>query len=384
MEIGDEVIVDVTSIAHGGHCIARHEGRVLFIRHTIPGERIKARINEITKSFARADCIEVIQASPFRIKARCEYSGPGGCGGCDFQHISPEAQRNLKSQIIKEQFERLAKLAIDVRVEEVEPIYGWRTRMEFNVSVNRKVAMFKSRSKELIEIQRCEIADPAIEINTLNARKLPVGKKVDVAVGSDNKVTVAIEGRSEFELVKQNVAGFEFTLAPDSFWQSHKGAAQLLSEVVTEFAGARTSDHIFDLYSGVGLFASTLVDLVGPTGRITMIEESSSAITDARRNFASLDNVEILEGRVEKLLSKFARADVVILDPPRAGAGAKVVDQLVRLAPRNITYVACDPAALARDTSYLMEGGYRLDGVRAFDLFPMTQHMECVARFIQA
>jgi tRNA/tmRNA/rRNA uracil-C5-methylase (TrmA/RlmC/RlmD family) len=384
METGDEVIVEVTAIAHGGHCIARHEGRVLFVRHAIPGERIRARIIEITKTFARADCIEVLEPSPNRIKPLCRYAGPGGCGGCDFQHVKQEHQRLLKSQIIKEQFARLAKMDVDVKVEEVIPFLGWRTRMEFNVSSNRKIALFRSRSNELIEIERCEIADPTIEIAQLNAVKLPAGKKVDVAVGSDNKVTVAIEGRQDFELVRQRVGGFEFTLAPESFWQSHRAAPELLSKVVSEFTSASTSDHIFDLYSGVGLFAAALLDRVGPTGRITMIEESTSAVTDARRNFASATNVEIIEGRVERMLGKFARADVVVLDPPRSGAGFKVIESIVKLAPRNITYVACDPAALARDSAYLKERGYEMEQIRAFDLFPMTQHMECVASFIRA
>lgn len=384
MQIGDEVVVEVSSIAHGGHCVARHEGRVLFIRHAIPGEKIRARITEITKNFARADCVAVIEASPSRVESNCAYSGPGGCGGCDFRHISIDKQRELKSLIIKEQFARLAKMEIEVVVEEVEPTSAWRTRMEFSVSPNRKIAMFRSRSNELIEIENCKIADPVIDIAAINARKLPVGKKVDVAVGSDSKVTVAIEGRSDFELVKQQVGGFEFTLAPESFWQSHKRAPELLSEVVRELSGAKPSDHVFDLYSGVGLFAAALLDVVGQTGRITMIEESTRAITDARRNFSNYEYVEVIEGRVEKALGKFARADVIVLDPPRAGAGIKVIEAMINLSPRNITYVACDPAALARDASYLNERGYKLDQIRAYDLFPMTQHMECVASFIKA
>lgn len=340
-------------------------------------------ITELQKSFARGDCIEVIKPSSDRVTPRCKYSGPGGCGGCDFQHISAAGQRRLKALVIQEQFARLAKLSVDVEVEEVEPIFGYRSRMEFTVSPGRKAALFKSRSNELIEIEECAIADPGIDIEALNSRRLPIGKRVDVALGSDGKVSIAIEGREDFELVRQRVGNFDFTLAPESFWQSHVSAPKVLVAAVLEMTDAKAGDHIFDLYSGVGLFGAAFLDVVGKTGRITMIEESQSAVTDARRNFANYEIVEIHSARVERALSDYARADQIILDPPRTGAGAKTLAAAVNLEPRGITYVACDPAALARDAGYLRDLGYRLDALRAFDLFPMTHHVECVARFIQ-
>ena len=383
MEIGEKVEVDITAVAHGGHAIARHDGQVIFVRHAIPGERVRVIILEVTKSFARGDCVEVISPSEHRVAPRCKYSGPGGCGGCDFQHIAIAEQRRLKSRVIAEQFARLAKLEVAVEVEDVEPAFGYRSRMEFTVSSGRKIALFKSRSKELVEIESCAIANPAIDIQSINERRLPAGKRVDVAVGSDGNVAVAIEGREDFQLVHQRVGEFEFTLAPESFWQSHIRAPELLVDVVLEMTEARAGDHIFDLYSGVGLFGAAFIDRVGPTGRITMIEESASAITDARRNFANYDTVEICAGRVERALADYARADQIILDPPRTGAGAKALAAMAELGPRGITYVACDPAALARDTAYLRDLGYQLDALRALDFFPMTHHVECVARFIQ-
>lgn len=382
MQSGDEFTVEMGAIAHGGHFVARHEGRVIFVRHAIPGEQARIRITDVSKNFARADCIEVIKAAPNRVTPKCRYAVPGGCGGCDFQHLEVASQRKLKAEIIKEQFARLAKMAIEVEVESVEPTFGWRSRMEFTVSPERKIAMYRARSNELIEIEKCEIADPRIDIAALNARKLPVGKKVDVAVGSDSKVVVSIAGRSDFQLVQQRVGEFEFTVSPESFWQSHTAAPELLATVVQSMAGAQAGDHIFDLYSGVGLLASGFLKTIGAGGRVTMIEESGSAITDARRNFANYANVEIIEGRVERALSKYLRADLVILDPPRSGAGAKVIGEIIRLQPRAIVYVACDPAALARDVSTIQGLGYRMDKIRAFDIFPMTQHLECVARFI--
>ena len=383
MNVGDEFVLDISSIAHGGHFVARHEGRVIFVRHAISGEKVKVRVTEISKNFARGDAIEVINPSQHRISPVCRFAKPDGCGGCDFQHIAPQAQRSFKAAIIKEQFKRLAKLDIDVEVEEVAPILGWRSRMEFTVSENRKISMFQARSNNLIEIDECKIAHESIKISELNSQKLPVGKKVDIAVGSDGKSVISIEGRENLTLVNQSVNGFEFSLTPESFWQSHVAAPKTLLDAVLKFAELRRGDHLYDLYSGVGLFASAALGIVGETGRITMIEESPNAVTDAKRNFANYPNVEIVEGKVERELKRFVKGDVVVIDPPRSGAGERVIRQILALSPRTLIYVACDPAALARDTEILERFDYSLDGLRAFDLFPMTQHIESVARFIR-
>ncbi len=384
MNIGDEVVVDISGIAHGGHCVARFEGRVIFVRHSIPGEKVRVRITEISKSFARGDCVEVISASPDRVTPPCKLAHPGGCGGCDFQHISLQAQRKLKSEIIKEQFTRLAKMTVEVEVKEVKPTVGWRSRMEFTVSPQGKLAMYEARRNNLIEIEDCKIAHEKIEIDSINSRNLPIGKKVDVAVGSDGEVITAIEGRDNFALITEEVNGFTFSISPESFWQSHVQAPKTLLEAVISMADLRSGDHFYDLYSGVGLFASGALELVGVTGRITMIEEAGSSVTDARRNFAQYEIVEVIEGKVDRELARFARADVVVLDPPRAGAGERVIKSITALDPRTVVYVACDPAALARDAAILQGRGYELDAIRAFDLFPMTQHIESVARFIRS
>lgn len=382
MEIGDQVEVDISAIAHGGHCVARHDGQVIFVRHAIPGERALVEITAITKSFARGNCISVIQKSEHRVTPGCGYAHPKGCGGCDFQHISLAHQRRLKAQIIAEQFQRLAKMDITVEVEEVSPTLHWRSRMEFTVSPNRKLALYAARSNDLIEIDSCAIAHADIDIAEINRQKLPVGKKVDVVVSSHGDKEVVIEGRENHSLIKEISSGYEFSLNPASFWQSHVSAPKLLSSVVKEFVGAKAGEHIFDLYGGAGLFTAALVDAVGDGGRVTLIESDLNAITDAKRNFALINNVEIVEGRVEKALRKYVSADVVVLDPPRAGAGSQVIEMIAKLKPRAIVYVACDPSSLARDTSYLKAVGFELDQLRAFDLFPMTAHMECVARFM--
>jgi tRNA/tmRNA/rRNA uracil-C5-methylase (TrmA/RlmC/RlmD family) len=349
MQIGDRIDVDVTAIAHGGHCVARHEGQVIFVRHAIPGERVTVEITDITRSFARGNCVVVIDSSPHRVKAPCK---------------------------------RLAKIEVEVDVEEVLPTLHWRNRMEFTVSDNSKLGLFASRSSQIVEIEQCLIASTEIDIPMINQRRLPKGKRVDVAITSSGSQEISIEGRENFALIKEKVGDVEFSLNPLSFWQSHKAAPELLSRVVRELSDPQPGDHVFDLYGGVGLFAAALLPEVGAGGRITIIESDDNAITDAKRNFAEEDRVEVVHGRVEKALKKYVAANLVILDPPRSGAGASVIEAVVSLKPRAIVYVACDPASLARDTAYLKERGFALHTLRAFDLFPMTAHMECVARFI--
>lgn len=379
---GDQLEVDITSIAHGGHCIARYDGRVIFVRHAIPGERVIVEISDVTKSFARGNCISVIKASKHRVSPPCSFARFDGCGGCDFQHIDPSYQRELKSEIIKEQFSRLAKIEIDVEVEEVKPNLHWRSRMEFTVSANGKVGLYASRSNQIVEIDKCLIAHEDINIEKINQAKLPKSKRIDVAITSKGQSAVVIEGRENLGLIEEQVDDINFSLNPITFWQSHRMAPTVLSQVVRDYVQAGPADHIFDLYGGAGLFSAALLSQLGVAGRITLIESDENAIIDARRNFALEPRVEIVEAKVEASLKKYRAASVVLLDPPRAGAGERVISSIASLNPRTIVYVACDPASLARDSAYLAVQGYKLDQIRAFDLFPMTAHMEIVARFI--
>lgn len=385
MNVGDRITVTVGGIAHGGHCVARHDGRVIFLRYAIPGEEVIAEITDVTSKFARGLAIEILKASPDRVSAPCNLARPGGCGGCDFQHIEISAQRKLKSQIVKEQFSRVAKMEVDVEVIGVDPAngLGWRTRMDFTVNPERKVALYGARSHNLIPISKCLIADERMDLDSINQTKLPVGAKVEVAISQTGKQFVAIEGRENFDLIDEQVLNKNFSISPTSFWQSHIQAPEVLTNSVLGYLGVRAGDHVFDLYGGVGLFTAALATQVTDTGRVTLIELDAGAIIDAKRIFAENQIVEIVEGKVERSLSKFKRADLILLDPPRSGAGKDVVNAMAKLEPRAIVYVSCDPASLARDATYLVELGYKLDGIQSFDLFPMTQHIECVARFLK-
>jgi len=385
VNVGDRITVTVGGIAHGGHCVARHDGRVIFLRYAIPGEEVIAEITDVTSKFARGLAIEILKASPDRVSAPCNLARPGGCGGCDFQHIEISAQRKLKCQIVKEQFSRVAKMEVDVEVIGVDPAngLGWRTRMDFTVNPELKVALYGARSHNLIPISKCLIADERMDLDSINQTKLPVGAKVEVAISQTGKQFVAIEGRENFDLIDEQVLNKNFSISPTSFWQSHIQAPEVLTNSVLGYLGVRAGDHVFDLYGGVGLFTAALATQVTDTGRVTLIELDAGAIIDAKRIFAEDQIVEIVEGKVERSLSKFKRADLILLDPPRSGAGKDVVNAMAKLEPRAIVYVSCDPASLARDATYLVELGYKLDGIQSFDLFPMTQHIECVARFLK-
>jgi tRNA/tmRNA/rRNA uracil-C5-methylase (TrmA/RlmC/RlmD family) len=388
LEVGQVIELVIGPVAHGGHFVARHNGQVIFVRHGITNELVKIKITAVSSKIAHADVIEVLTAAPSRVSPPCQYAGK--CGGCDFQHIDLHTQRKLKAEIIKEQFMRIGKidlpaLGFNLEVNEVEPSNGlhWRTRMDFAVSSNGKIGFFGARSNEVVEISQCLIADERMNVSELAARTWKSDARVEVAVSSTSEVSVMRSGRSisgPTQIVEQ-VGGNSFKISPEAFWQSHKSAPVTLVKAALAELGVKSNDHVCDLYSGVGLFAAAILKELGEQGFITLIESDKSAVADARKVFLNKSNVKILGGLVAQQLPIVKRADLILLDPPRTGAGEVVIKQLVKLKPRKIVYVACDPAALARDSKTLIDAGYKLDHISAYDLFPMTQHIECVAGF---
>jgi tRNA/tmRNA/rRNA uracil-C5-methylase (TrmA/RlmC/RlmD family) len=388
LKIGEVIEVEISSIAHGGHFVARHNNQVIFIRHGITGEKVKIKITAVNSKIAHADVIEVLQPSIKRVSPPCRYAGR--CGGCDFQHIKIEYQPELKAQVITEQFLRIGKLDLfklgfEVKVFPVEPLDGlhWRTRMDFAVSPRGKIGFYGARSNEVVEINECLIADSRMNVTELADRSWKSDARVEVAVSSTNEVSVIRSGRSisgPTQLVEQ-ASGYSYKISPSAFWQSHKLAATTLMDLVLSNFDIRKSDHICDLYSGVGLFAAAFAGKLSDLGSITMIESDKTAVTDARKIFANKPNIKILHGLVTQQLPIVKRADLILLDPPRTGAGDIVIKQMVKLKPRKILYVSCDPASLARDSKTLVDSGYKVDHIAGYDLFPMTQHIECVAGF---
>lgn len=395
LQVGQRLTVDIEKVAHGGHFIARHESEngkkaVIFVRHAIPDERVEVEITSTSSNFIRADVVEVLKASPDRVIAPCKFSHRDGCGGCDFQHISIQRQRNLKSNVITEQFARIAKLDIAIEVEEVDEPLHWRTRIIATTDSTGALGFYSSRSHRVIPVDDCLIAVPEIGIAAMSKQKLSGDVRIEIAYSSEGERMVAEAPKSGDGKFRQNsgpsvlherVGDQILQVSQRSFWQGHKRAPQVLTDVVRDFASIKIGDHVLDLYGGVGLFTSKCIADVGSTGTIHLVEGSKDATADAKKNFAGQPNIQVSTGDVAKVINQIENADVVILDPPREGAGREVVQELTRIAPRAIVYVACDPAALARDTSYLAENGYLLEKIRAFDLFPMTHHIESVALF---
>jgi tRNA/tmRNA/rRNA uracil-C5-methylase (TrmA/RlmC/RlmD family) len=395
LQVGQRLTVDIEKIAHGGHFIARHESEngkkaVIFVRHAIPGEKAEIEITSTSASFIRADVVKVISSSPDRVQAPCVYSHRDGCGGCDFQHISIARQRVLKSEVIEEQFERIAKMKVSVEVEEVDEPLHWRTRVTATTDSNGALGFYSSRSHRVVPVKECLITVPEIGIAAMSTQKLSPDVRIEIAYSSEGERMVAEAPKSGDGKFRQNTGpailhervGDELLqVSQRSFWQGHKRAPQLLTEVVRDFAQIQAGEDILDLYGGVGLFTSAFLKDVGTQGSIHLVEGSKAATADAKSNFALHSNVEISTGDVAKIITRINRADVVVLDPPREGAGKDVVQEIARISPRSIVYVACDPAALARDTAYLHENGFWLENIRAFDLFPMTHHIESIALF---
>jgi tRNA/tmRNA/rRNA uracil-C5-methylase (TrmA/RlmC/RlmD family) len=393
LKVGDLIDVTIEKVAHGGHFIARHNGAVIFVRHAIPGEQCTIELTSTGSSFNRADVVSVSNASEFRIEPACQYAHRLGCGGCDFQHITPAHQRTLKADVITEQFSRIAKKEIRVEVEEVGDPIGWRTRAIATTNRNGKLGFYKSRSHSIAPVDECIICVKGMNFSEIAGRSLKGDVRVEISASSSGERTIALaptrgeekaritEGQA---ILHEIVHGKNLEVSQDSFWQSHVRAPEVLTDAVLDFAKLNAGEHVLDLYGGVGLFTAAILDAVGSDGQVDLIEGSKVATEDARRNFAAFKNVTVATGDVAKLLPRVTSADVVVLDPPREGAGKNVIAQITALNPRAIVYVACDPAALARDTAYLEDHRYTLANLRAFDLFPMTHHIECVALYERA
>jgi tRNA/tmRNA/rRNA uracil-C5-methylase (TrmA/RlmC/RlmD family) len=348
--VGERFTVEVGPVAHGGHCVARAEGRVVFVRHALPGETVEVVVTEggDDDRFWRADAVTVLDASPDRVPAPCPYAGPDACGGCDFQHVALPAQRELKASVVREQLSRLAGLDVGVTVEAVpgdDDGLRWRTRQRYVALADGGLGMRKHRSHDVVPVEECLLEAP--------------------------------------ERPDHRVHDRAFSVPAGGFWQVHPGAPTVLVDTVLAFLDPAAGESVLDLYAGVGLFAAFLADAVGEGARVVAVEGDREACRHAQRNLGR--GIEVATGAVDRVLASSYDEpfDLVVLDPPREGARRAVVEQVVDRAPRAVAYVACDPAALARDVAIFAEHGYALRELRAFDLFPMTSHVECVAHLVK-
>lgn len=399
--MSDLLELEVGAVAAGGSCVARApDGRVVFVRHTLPGERVLAHVTGQTKHFLRADAVEVLQPSPDRVERPCPFAGPGRCGGCDWQHVALDAQRRFKASLVEEQLRRVARIERSV---EVEPVPGdvaglrWRTRVQLAVDPSGRAGLRKHRSHELEPVDFCLIATTDVEAVGAETLPWPGATAVEVAAEGDQRV-VSVTGRGvdlpdvEAGVVvdarpvqgphglRHTVLGRSYEVAAGGFWQVHPGAAAALAQAVLDGLDPQPGESAVDLYAGVGLFAAQIGERVGETGSVLAVESDPRACSDAARNTADLPQVRIRTAPVEAAtVRRLGWPDLVVLDPPRAGAGLEVTRQLARLRPRRLAYVSCDPGSFARDLRALLDAGWQLESLRALDLYPMTEHVELVA-----
>ncbi len=389
--MGERFETEVGPVAHGGHCVARlpqPEARVVFVRHALPGERVVVEITEGTDGdrFWRGDAVSVLISSPDRVEAPCPVAGPGLCGGCDFQHVAVPAQRDLKTTVVREQLVRLGRLSADadlvtgLQVEGV-PVAGrpddglrWRTRQRYAVLPDGQPAMRAHRSHHLVALEDCLIAADGARPHDTSSLDHSTSREALVDEGAP---------RPSRDLVEHTVTAGEqthaFGVAADGFWQVHPEAPRVLVETVLELLDPRPGERTLDLYAGVGLFGRFVGEVTG--ARVVAVEADRTACQHARANLSPLKGVVVECGPTDRVLrAGFDEPfDLVVLDPPREGAKRAVVEQVVDRRPRAVAYVACDPAALGRDVAIFAEHGYELTAIRAFDLFPMTSHVEIVA-----
>jgi tRNA/tmRNA/rRNA uracil-C5-methylase (TrmA/RlmC/RlmD family) len=416
---GDLLELTVGEAAHGGWCVARPAaagGRVIFVRHALPGEKVRVRITQTTSKFARADAVEVLTAAPDRVEPPCPHARPGGCGGCDWQHASLAAQRALKAAVVSQQLRRIAGIDRDVVVEPLpgdEEGLGWRTRVRFAVGNDGVAGLRRHRSHQIIKIGDCPIAHPLVRPTGVTRRRWHGADAVEVAVApasggralivSGDRIrseswpdftadTVLAPGRDGgltalrgSGFLYQQAAGRTWRVSAGTFWQVHPGAASALAEAVVEALRPQPGDVTLDLYCGAGLFAGVLAEAVGPDGGVVAIEEDTAAVRDARHNLRSTPWARVHKGDAAAMLARYgvSGASLAVLDPPRSGAARQVVDLLAAAGSGarlgRIAYVSCDPATLARDLAIFGEQGWELEELRAFDAFPMTHHVECLA-----
>lgn len=361
--------LEIGPVAHGGHFVARHEGQVIFVRHALSGEVVDVEITEVNRRYARASVVAVQRPSEHRVEPPCPVAGR--CGGCDFQHVRAEHTRELKRQVVAEQLGHLAGYEFTGAVAEVAPSpLHWRTRMRYRLDESGRPGLLAHRSREIVLLPEggCRIAADAIAEPP--QRPDSPGAEL-IAIAAEPALFLPAGDTAE---VTEEVGELHYRVAGDGFWQPHAGAARTLVDAVSRALAPQPGEVALDLYCGVGLFGAALA---AAGCQVWGVEGSKVAVEHARGNVPS---GRFFAGDVTRRMDRLPpHADLVVLDPPRTGAGADVLARIVTRAPRRIAYVACDPAALGRDLRTLGELGYVPTSVDAFDLFPLTHHVECLA-----
>lgn len=407
----DRLTLKIERIAHGGEGIALHQGKVVFVKGAFPGDEVQVDILESKKSFARAVVHEVVHASPMRVAQRCPAAA-AGAGCCDFGELDPAAEISLKKDILIDQLRRLGKVenTPPIQVVDLQPNARWRTRVRLGVDSTGRAGFRRAQSNEVISGEVCVQAveglldgvvgpqapafTPGAEVvavrddegnrHVVEVRRAPRGRR-------NEKVTNVIEGSG---LATQEVGGVKFQLPAVAFWQAHLAAPEAYSEVIRRWLSLapitpRSGVKVigWDLYGGVGAFVPAIMEGIGVPAVVHSVEASHQAANAGRAAFKEVlsdDDAHAVvfhPTSVERALDQLPEPDVVVLDPPRIGAGATVVEAVAAAAPAKVIHIGCDPATFARDTATWTRSGYRLVEVVLFNAFPGTHHMEAVGLF---
>jgi 23S rRNA (uracil1939-C5)-methyltransferase len=395
-----------TDMAHGGSALARVDGKAYFVDGALPGELVLGEVTVDKGSWGKVKLASVLEPSPDRVTAKCRHFDK--CGGCQWQIGSYEAQLAWKRSIVTGQLAHLGRIddpPVRATVSTGEP-YGYRNRMDYRV-IRGRPALHERKSRNLIPLLECEILHPNLaavfqdlgDLSTTESLTLrtstTTGDVLAIVKGGvppqaatwgcnvarvDGDELVTVRGESVLE---ETVAGVNFRITGNAFFQNNTAGAVRLVELVTEAAAVSATDTLLDAYAGGGLFAAT----VGrDAARVVGIERDRVAAADLQANLnrAGITDFRVIQTSIQEAIERIDEYwDIVIADPPRKGLGIDGVDAITAANPHTVVYVSCDPASLARDAALLDEIGYELEWVTPVDMFPQTFHIECVARFVR-
>jgi len=404
--MGEELVIQLADMAHGGDAVGRHEGKAIFVPYGIPGESVRVEILRDRGRFAHARLREVLSASAQRVQPPCPYFRV--CGGCQWQHLSYDSQLKYKRSIVHAQLQRIAGIHKPI----VQPTLGmmdpWRYRnhVQFAVTRDGNLGFMAASSHNVVPIDRCLVMHPLLQeaFDSLDI-ELPDLHRLSLRAGINTGDQMIIfeltsDQPPELELdlpiscvlllsdgtpitlagsphIHEQALGRSYRISSSSFFQVNTAQAEKLISLVADYLSPKSDSVVVDVYCGVGTFG---LALAGQAKQVIGIESSSSAITDARANAADVDNAIFVEGSVAIVAPTLNVASpLVVVDPPRTGLDKKALSALVNLGPSRLVYVSCDPATLARDIKSLIASGYRLREVQPVDMFPQTYHIECVA-----
>ncbi|MBJ7401352.1 TRAM domain-containing protein [Mycolicibacterium sp.] len=383
----DDVVLRTGPAANGGSCVARHDGRVVFVRYALPEELVRVRVTSERGSYWHAEAIEVLEPSADRIAPLCPIAGVDGAGCCDMSFVDPVAAREIKGQVVANQLARLGDYAWGGGAESIGDAQGWRTRVRLDVGADGRAGFHRYHSDELVTDLRCGQL-PSAMLAGIDGARWTGGDHLHVVLDDDGtrhvastsrerRGSTAVEGSGEsVHRVGQRVWRVPVT----GFWQSHREAPAVYSSLVKQWTADCGAVRAWDLYGGVGLFAATLAEVVGEDGQVLTVDTSRAASNVARSALADLPQVRVVTDSVRRVLAaQSGGADIAVLDPPRAGAGRPVIELLAGAGVPRVIHIGCEAAAFARDIGLYRQHGFKVEDMRVFDAFPLTHHVECVA-----